>query len=129
MKTTKTYSDLDFNFRPHPITGDISAKIDDEAVKNSIRNLLTTMTGERPFNSGLGSALKRIMFEPITPVLVGVIQREVLNAVLSYEPRVSIEDIVVNYFADRNTIEIVVIFKINGSAKVSQTNIVLERTR
>ena len=49
------YADIDLFFKPHPITGDVSLKYDDAAVKRSVRNIVQTNFNERPFKPGLGS--------------------------------------------------------------------------
>lgn len=125
----RTYSDIDLNFTPHPVTKDITPKYDAEAIKGSIRNIIHTMNGERPFQTELGSRLMHLIFEPITPVIHGIIQQEVLNAIASYEPRVSIMNVIVNYYPEANTVEIIVVFAINGSSIPHSLNVVLERTR
>ena len=48
------YSDLDLDFTAHAVTKDILRKYDDEAVKRSVRNLITTMHYERPFHPEKG---------------------------------------------------------------------------
>ena len=125
----RTYSDLDLRFTPHPITKDLVPKYDAEAIKNSIRNLIVTMRGERPFAPELGSNLNQVLFEPITPFIQGIIQREVINALSSYEPRATISSVAVNYYPTANVVDVQVEFMINGSAVTHKTNVVLERTR
>ena len=124
-----TWVDLDLNFGRHPVTHDVASKFDDEAIKGSIRNLLLISNYEVPFNSNIGSRLKAILFEPITPVLYNVIKREVMNVLESYEPRADIIDVVVTYMPDQNGININVIFQINGTSITSNANVTLERTR
>lgn len=126
---TRTYKDFDISFIKHPITKDIAMKYDDEDIKASIRNLLLTSNYERPFHSEIGSRLKALLFEPITPVLYSVIKREVLNVVESFEPRATILDAITTYLPDENAITINVIFRINGTSMISNTNVTLEKTR
>lgn len=128
-RNTRTYADFDLNFGMHPVTNDISMKYDDEALKSSIRNLLMTSNFERPFHSEIGSRLKALLFEPITPMLYGIIKREVLNVVEAYEPRVTIVDVETAYLSEENTISINIIFRITGTSIVSQASVTLERAR
>lgn len=128
-RNTRTYVDLDLNFGRHPVTHDVTLKYDDEAIKASIRNLILTMCYERPFHSNIGSRLKSLLFEPITPVLYGIIKREVQNIVDSFEPRASIRDVITTYLPDNNTISINIIFQINGTSVISNATVTLERTR
>lgn len=128
-RNTRTYADFDLNFGMHPTTNDVSMKYDDEALKSSIRNLLMTSNFEKPFHSEVGSRLKSLLFEPITPLLYGIIKREVLNVVEAYEPRVAIVDIATTYLPEENAISINVIFRINGTSIVSSASVTIERAR
>lgn len=56
------YSDLNLSFKPHPITGDITRKTDVDAVKQSIKNLISTNHYERPFKPSLGANLRGKLF-------------------------------------------------------------------
>ena len=62
-----TFSDLDLRFRRHPNTSDIKPLTDIEAVKNALRNLLLTNSGDRPFHPEIGSGVTRLLFEPGDP--------------------------------------------------------------
>lgn len=128
-RNTKTYKDVNLHFGKHPITGDVTMNYDEEAVKASIRNLIMTSHFERPFHSEIGSRIKALLFEPITPMLYGIIKQEVINLVSTYEPRALILDVMTTYLPNQNTININIVFQINGTSIIGQTNVVLERTR
>ena len=53
--TARRFSDLDLDFTKHPVTKDVSKKINENAIAAAIRNLLLTSHYERPFNPDLGS--------------------------------------------------------------------------
>lgn len=129
MRNTKTWTDLDLNFAKHPVSDDVAVKYNEEAIKASIRNLLLTSRYEKPFHPEIGSRLKELLFEPITPLLWGMIEREVLNILETHEPRANILNVLTRYNDDRNEISIAIRFEINGTLIVSTTNVVLERTR
>lgn len=129
MRNTRTYSDFDINFKVHPVTKDLTRKFDEDAIKSSIRNLILTANYEKPFHSSIGSRLKHLMFEPITPALYGIIKQEIGNLVAAYEPRATLMDVITTYFPESNTIDIAIVFKMNGTSLVSQTSVSLERTR
>ena len=64
-KNTRNFSDIDLTFIANPVTGDLSKKYDENAVKQSIKNLVMTRNYERPFNSSIGSQIYNVLFEPI----------------------------------------------------------------
>ena len=57
------YSDINTSFSSHPVTKDITAITNDESVKQSIRNLIYTNTGEILYNSKRGSNIRAMLFE------------------------------------------------------------------
>lgn len=128
-RNTRQYQDIDLNFTAHPVTGDVTIKYDEEAIKGSIRNLLLTSHFERPFHSEIGSKIKAALFEPITPMIYGILKQETINVLTAYEPRVTVLDVIVTYLPEQNTVNINIIFQLNGTSLVMQTNIPIERTR
>lgn len=128
-RNTRQYQDIDLNLTAHPVTGDVTLKYDEEAIKGSIRNLLLTSHFERPFHSEIGSKIKAALFEPITPMIYGILKQETINVLTAYEPRVTVLDVIVTYLSEQNTVNINIIFQLNGTSLVMQTNIPIERTR
>jgi len=73
-KNTRTFSDIDMAFLANPVSKDIYKKYDENAIKQSIKNLIMTKNFERPFRSDIGSQISSLLFEPITPVLRATIK-------------------------------------------------------
>ena len=61
------YIDIDMNMLPHPVTGDIVTKTDEEAVKQSVRNLINYNFYEK-WNPDIGSNVRGLLFENVTPI-------------------------------------------------------------
>ena len=68
IRSNKTYSDLNLNFTKNPATNDVARLTDVEAVKRAVRNLILTNQFERPFHPEIGSSVRNILFENITPL-------------------------------------------------------------
>ena len=49
VASTKRYADIDFRFKPHPVTGDVTIKYDSDAITRAVRNIVLTNFYERPF--------------------------------------------------------------------------------
>ena len=62
----ETYKDADFTFKENPNTNDVAIKKNNEAVKQSVLNILRTNHGERPFNYFFGANLRSYLFENMT---------------------------------------------------------------
>lgn len=128
-RSTRLFSDLDFNFTAHPVTKDLTRRYDENAIKASVRNLLLTKNYERPFHSEIGSQIRALMFEPSSPLLEVSLRRAVIDTITNFEPRVEIIDVEVSDRADNNAVEITLTFKIVNTSRPIQLDLVLERTR
>ena len=65
MPEVSTFKDLSITFKKHPVTDDLVTVKDKSAVAQSIKGLLLTRRGERPFQPDLGSGLQNLLFEPL----------------------------------------------------------------
>lgn len=128
-RNTRIFSDLDLNFTAHPVTKDIVLRYDENAIKTSLKNLILTSNYERPFHSEIGSPIKRLLFEPASPMLAVVIKRAIVDVVNNFEPRVELLDVNVDVANDSNAIRITVEFKIVNTERPLSLDLVLERTR
>jgi phage baseplate assembly protein W len=128
-KNTRTFSDLDFNFSVHPRTADVNTRYDEEAIKQSIRNLILTRNYERPFRSEIGSQVNTLLFEPMGPLLTNMIERTISNCINNYEPRVNLLSVLVSFSPENNDAYITITFKIKNTQTPVSVNLILERTR
>jgi len=128
-RNTRTFSDLDFNFTAHPVTGDIVRRFDESAVKAALRNLILTANYERPFHSEIGSPIKRLLFEPATPMLQVMLKRAITDTVNNFEPRVELLDVGVVVSADTYTVNVSIEFRIVNTTRPITLDLTLERTR
>lgn len=128
-RSTRVYHDLDFNFIAHPVTGDVSTKTNEDAVKASIKHLVMTATFERPFRSKLGSNVRNILFENVSPLTKNIIQQEIYNTITNFEPRVDVLGVNVGFSPDNHQIYVSVIFKIKLTETSITVDFILERTR
>jgi phage baseplate assembly protein W len=128
-RKTRNFSDLDLNFTAHPVTGDISRRFDENAIKTSLRNLILTNNFERPFHSEIGTPIRGMLFEPFSPMLVSNIERAIFDAVSSFEPRVNLDNVEVIASPDENSITITLTYRVLNTLRPITLDISLERTR
>jgi phage baseplate assembly protein W len=126
---TRNFVDLDLNFTPHPVTGDIAIRLDENAIKTSIRNLILTKNFERPFHSEVGSQVTALLFELADPFTEAVIRQNIVDLINTFEPRVELLDVGVNYDEGNNSIAVRIDFKILNTFTPITLDLVLERTR
>lgn len=127
--TKNFFVDLDLNFQPNYINNDLTVKINEEAVKRSLRNLILLRRFEKPFHPEITSGIQDLLFENPNPVVYGVIKGEIEELIRRYEPR--IRDLAVEFLSDpeNNAIKVNIKFTTINKPQVVETNILLERTR
>lgn len=89
-KTTRQYKDLDLSFNIHPVRKDINKHIDEQAVINSIKNIILTNHYEKPFDPDFGSNIRAMLFENLDSITAITLEREILQTIENFEPRASI---------------------------------------
>ena len=126
---TRQFSDLDLNFTPHPVTGDVGFKKDENAVKQAVKNLVLTQNFERPFHSEIGSSLRSLLFEPATPMTKEILRKTISDTITNFEPRVELIGVDINYTLDDTAVNVRVRFKVINTFTPIDVNLTLERTR
>lgn len=129
VSSENIYSDLNLSFTPHPITGDITRKTDVDAVKRSVRNIVSTNSYERPFKPNFGVNLRNKLFELDTSVFgKGRVANNIARQIEIHEPRVRNVKVVLNE-VNRNELSMQISFKVINSLETEELEYVLTRTR
>ena len=123
------YSDMDLTFTRHPIKNDVVLSVDDQAVIRSIRNLVLTNHYERPFHPEIGSNVRKMLFEPISPLTANYIQREIEDTIKNFEPRAKLQQVLIQIEPDQNYYMAIISFFINNRTEPITINFVLQRLR
>jgi phage baseplate assembly protein W len=129
LKPQRLYKDIDLAFTAHPQTGDVTKKLDVNAVKQSVKTLIMTMFGERPFQPDLGSPVYRLLFEPMDAMTTAVLQRSIEQIIQNHEPRVRLNSVVVTPNEDLNEYGISIYFTVIGVAAPVTFSMTLQRLR
>lgn len=127
--SVRTFRDLDLNFTKHPATKDVSVRTGDQAVIRSVRNLIYMAFYEKPFHPEIGSSVRQMLFENITPLTAQNIKRAVTEVIRNFEPRVEIKDVVVQAKEDQNYFEVAMEFYILNNATPVAISVFLERVK
>ena len=129
MARTRVFSDLDFNFSRHPVSHDVTRKFDEEAIKQSIKNLVMTNHYERPFHPEIGSQVSALLFENSGPMLQAMLESAITNTVANFEPRVNLLNVDVKANNDNNAVYVSITFKIINTQQPLTVDFILQRTR
>lgn len=124
------YSDFRVNVDIHPLKGDLVPLEDADAVKRSIRNLLTTRPGERFYdNIALGSGLDDVLFENVTREFEEVVSDQIKRTLANYEPRAIVKQVAVKAQEDQNRYAVDLMFSVKNLPSVFSLSLLLYRVR
>ena len=128
-RNAQVFKDINLSLARHPITGDIASLTNIEAVKRSVRNLINTNFYERPFHPEIGSNVRSVLFEPVSPIVANVLERHVKDVIENFEPRAELIDVQVTDNSDANEYRVQIKFYVVNSSDIVDMNIFLERLR
>lgn len=128
-KKQSLFSDFHKDLTQNPISEDLALKRDEEAVKESIKNLILTDKGERLMQPLIGGNIRAMLFENNTPATIKFIQEQIKTTIEEYEPRATLIDVIVQSSLDENTINVSIYFYINNIEQPITLTVFLERTR
>lgn len=111
-KKREIYADFLNSFEQNPFTGMLSRVTNEESVKQALRNLILTNTGERFYDSNKGSKIRSSLFELYDIGLADAIRMQIVSAMQVYEPRAVIGDVHVSDTRDINVLQITIVFSI-----------------
>lgn len=127
-RNTRTYSDLDAAFTMNPRTRDVANKLDDNAIRGALKNLIHTRHYERPFNPNLGCQIHDLLFEMNDQMTMFIAERAIQDSIQKFEPRITVLDIRVTSTED-NEMYIELTYKIKNSEQISVFRTTFTRLR
>ena len=129
-RNVRQYTDLDLFFAKKATSKDISKVTDVQAVKRSIRNLVLTNHYEKPFHPEIGSGVRDILFEPMTPLTAHILTRKIEDVIVNFEPRARLISVRAQPNLDRNEYECTIqFFVVNAPTELVDLTVFLERLR
>ena len=130
VRQSRRFKDISLSFRRHPVTNDVVAITNEDAIKRSVRNLVETINNERPFNSLIGSEVRNSLFEPADRDILIRLETEIQTSINNFEPRVNLRSVVASHPPDTNEISVEIIYDIIGlSTPTQELTFILQPTR
>lgn len=123
------YSDFDENLLANPVSSDVALKLNENAIKNSIRNLILTRRGERPFQPNLGCDVHSLLFENITPDILENIRNMIFETIGAYEPRADVHSVDVTATYDETEVHVSIVFSVINIEEPITLDVILNRVR
>jgi phage baseplate assembly protein W len=128
-KKITIYQDFKKNLEKSPVSNDLTVFKDEDAVKESIKNLILTNRGERLMQPNLGGDIQAMLFENITPSVITLIEDKVRDTIEINEPRAELVDVIVSSNIDDNQVNVKIVFYIKNVEQPIALDVFLERTR
>jgi phage baseplate assembly protein W len=128
-RSERVYKDLNLDFQANIATKDITKITDVESVKRSVRNLINTNHYEKPFRPQVGSNLRAMLFELISPQMNHAISKEIDLLIRNYEPRCRLVEVSSNPQIDKNAYAVTISFYVVNHPEPVVVESFLERIR
>ena len=122
------YSDLDLSL-VRTSKKDIVPLTDIDAVKTSVRNILLTNHGDRPFQPYLGANLRALLFEPADQFTIFAIHEDIRFAITKFEPRIDQVRIRVDFNDSSSQYNVSLTFRVIAQNQSADMIVRLERIR
>ena len=130
QRISKGFKDLSASFQTNPLSNDFIALKNESAIARSVRNLILTGQGERPFQPVLGTGVSRLLFENMDKLTASSIRSEIRTTIENYEPRVEINEILVEPDFEGNAFHLTLQYFIIGiDVPEQELTFALEPTR
>ena len=130
QRLSKGFKDLSASFQTNPLSNDLIALKNESAIARSVRNLVLTAQGERPFQPVLGTGVSRLLFENMDKLTASAIRSELRTTIENYEPRVEINEIIVEPNPEGNAMDVTLQYFIIGiDVPEQELTFALEPTR
>ena len=111
---SRTFKDINLSFKRHPVTNDVITVSDEDAIKRSVKNIIFTILGEKPFEPNFGSVISQSLFDLNTNLNEIRISDEIQQSLLNYEPRIDNIVVTASIYPESNELNCVVQYDIVG---------------
>ena len=117
---SRAFKDINLSFKRHPVTNDLVAIKNEDAIKRSVKNIIFTILGEKPFSPSFGSFVSQALFSLNTEFDSIALEDEIKNVLYRFEPRIDNVRIEVSIYPDSNEVNATIQYDIVGEPSPSQ---------
>ena len=130
QRRSQGFLDISASWQNNPLSNDLIGLKNENAIARSVRNLILTTQGERPFQPVLGSNVNNLLFDNMDKLTAAALKDEIRNTIENYEPRVELEEIIVDPNFENNEFNVTIQYYIVGiDVPEQELSFVLESTR
>ena len=111
---SRAFKDINLSFKRHPVTNDVVTIRDEDAIKRSVKNIIFTIVGEKPYSPDFGSRINDSLFELTTSLSEISISDQIKSSLRNFEPRIDNVEASVSILADSHEMNCTVQYEIVG---------------
>jgi len=119
------YKDININFETQN-NGDIKTDENENAIINSIENILTTKQGTRRMLPNFANNINNLLFEPIDEITASYIKDIMIDAIYQWDDRVKIISIKVDPQYDQNKYYVKMVFSVSNIGEMTYSKELLK---
>jgi phage baseplate assembly protein W len=129
-RVSKGFKDISMSFQVNPLSNDLIALKNENAIARSVRNIVFTVPGEKMFNPDFGTNINDSLFELLDDTSATVIKDQIEYSLTTFEPRISLIDVIVVPDFDNNGFDVEISYSIVGAdIDPQQISFILQATR
>ena len=129
-RVSKGFKDISMSFQVNPLSNDLIALKNENAIARSVRNIIFTVPGEKVFNPDFGTNITDSLFELLDETSATVIKDQITYSLETYEQRISLIDVIVVPDFDNNGYDVEISYRIVGAdVDPQQISFILQPTR
>ena len=129
-RISKGFKDISMSFQANPLSRDLIALKNENAIARSLKNIVFTLPGEKFFEPDFGSKISGSLFENIDDITGGIVEDEIRESINTWEPRVKLIDVDATPAPDNNAYECTITYEVIGADVLpQQLEFVLQPTR
>ena len=111
---SRAFKDINLSFKRHPVTNDVLTVSNEDAIKRSVKNIIFTILGEKPFEPNFGSGINQSLVDLNTNLNEIRVSDEIQQSLLNYEPRIDNIVATTTIYPDSNELNCIVQYDIVG---------------
>ena len=117
---SRAFKDINLSFKRHPVTNDLVTIKNEDAIKRSVKNIIFTILGEKPYILDFGSSVNNSLFDLNTSITEIRVSDEIKQSLLNFEPRIRNIDVTVSVYPDSGEMNATIQYDITGIPAPSQ---------
>jgi len=118
------------SFQVNPLSNDLIALKNENAIARSVRNIIFTVPGEKFFDPDFGTKISDSLFELLDDISASAIKDQIEYSLETYERRVALRNVTVEPDFENNGYSVEIVYDIIGAdIESQQIKFILQPTR